>query len=133
MDPEPPGRSAGTTGRMGTVPQPSQCPRHRCVLRALSAVQAVIPEPLPPPSPYTCPCAGAHLSRGPGGGRPSSGRGCGARGPGRWGRLPLVAEGDLPLQPQHLPLGFAQQPVEVPHVEPLGALLESRDKERSRA
>lgn len=76
-----------------------------------------------PPSTHTCPGAGAHLSRGPGGGRSCFDPDSGARGPERRGRLLLVAQGDLPLQPQHLPLGLAKQSVEVPQVEPLGALL----------
>lgn len=45
----------------------------------------------------------------------------------------LVAQGDLPLQPQYLPLGLAQQPVEIPHVEPPGALLGCKDREGSLA
>lgn len=117
---------------------PGQCPRRHLLVGALSAVHGEGGDPGAAPTRFsahlhTCPGAGAHLSRGPRGGRPCFGRVRGVRGPGRRGRLPLVAQGDLPLQPQHLPLGLAQQPVEVPHVEPLGALLESGDREPSRA
>lgn len=138
--PEPPGaaRRRYEPWEAGPRTWPGQCPRRHLLVGALSAVHGEEGDPGAAPTRFsahlhTCPGAGAHLSRGPRGGRPCSGRGRGVRGPGRRGRLPLVAQGDLPLQPQHLPLGLAQQPVEVPHVEPLGALLESGDREPSRA
>lgn len=116
-DPAPWGRESSPALGARTPP-PSPRGSERCAGRDTRAS----PTPISG-RPHTCPGARAHLSRGAGGGRPCSGRGSGARGPGRRGWLLLVAQGDLPLQPQHLPLGLAEQPVEVPHVEPLGALL----------